>query len=64
MKFSVEVPHTVNEALELDRENGNTFWVDAIKKELNSVKVAIEIPGNDHLVPPARVFRNHLSLDL
>jgi hypothetical protein len=52
MKFGVEVPRTVKEALELDRKNGNTFWADAIKKELESIKVAFNVLGKDDVVPP------------
>jgi hypothetical protein len=51
MKFGVEVPCTVKEALKLDKKNGNTFWADAIKKQLNSVNVAFNILGKDNLVP-------------
>jgi hypothetical protein len=28
------VPKTVNEALELDKKNGNTLWADTIAKEM------------------------------
>jgi hypothetical protein len=52
MKFGVEVPRTVKDALELDRKNGNTFWADAIKKEMDNVKVAFNILGQDDSVPP------------
>jgi hypothetical protein len=33
-KFGIEIPRTLKEALELDRQNGNTFWTDAIAKEM------------------------------
>jgi hypothetical protein len=36
-KFGIEIPRTVKEALELDRQNGNTFWADAIAKEMAEV---------------------------
>ena len=32
-KFGVRLPRNVKEALLLDRENGNTYWEDAIKTE-------------------------------
>jgi hypothetical protein len=37
----------VQEALELDRKNINTFWYDAIQKELTNVRIAFEVlePG-------------------
>ena len=33
-KFGVRVPFGIKQAMQLDKENGNTFWLDAIKKEL------------------------------
>ncbi len=37
LKYGVEVPRTVREALELDKQNGNTLWADAIEKEINAL---------------------------
>ena len=39
-KFGVQVPKSANHALELDKQNGKTFWQDYIAKEMNSVRVA------------------------
>eukprot|EP00934_Nitzschia_sp_Nitz4_P001469 Nitzschia sp. Nitz4//scaffold498_size9664//494//4337//NITZ4_009088-RA/size9664-snap-gene-0.10-mRNA-1//-1//CDS//3329553087//1469//frame0 len=36
-KFGIRIPRTVAEALALDQENGNTFWLDAIKKEMGNI---------------------------
>ena len=33
-KFGVRVPRNVKEALQLDRENGNTYWADAMREEI------------------------------
>ena len=41
-KFGIRLPKDVDEALKIDRENGNTYWEDAIKKEMRKVKVAWE----------------------
>ena len=47
-KFGIEVPKTSKRALEIDKENGNHLWCDAIEKEMTSVKVAFKIlPGNE-----------------
>ena len=46
-KFGIEIPKTVQRALEIDKENGNTLWRDAIDKELSSVKVAFKILEDD-----------------
>ena len=33
MKYGIIVPSTVEEAEALDKENGNTYWSDAIAKD-------------------------------
>jgi hypothetical protein len=42
-KFGIELSKTIKEALELDKKNGNTFWADAISKEMKDVHVAFKI---------------------
>jgi hypothetical protein len=42
-KFGIELPKTVNKALELDKKNGNTFWADAIAKKMKDICVAFKI---------------------
>ena len=37
------VPKTVEEAPTLDAKNGNAFWVDAMAKEIENVRVACDI---------------------
>ena len=32
LKFGIEVPNTVKEAYELDKNTGNTLWAEAIRK--------------------------------
>ena len=41
-KFGIRIPTSVAEALELDKENGNTFWYDAIMKEMTNVRIAFD----------------------
>ncbi len=36
-KFSIECPKTVEDALELNKCNGNTMWADAIGKEMRNI---------------------------
>ena len=36
-KFGVCIPRTYNEAIMLDKENGNTLWQDAIWRELDQI---------------------------
>ena len=33
IKYGVKVPRDVKEALAMDKENGNDFWEQAIKKD-------------------------------
>jgi hypothetical protein len=42
-KFGIELPKTAKEALALDRKNGNTFWANAIAKEMKDICVAFKI---------------------
>lgn len=42
-KYGIKIPKTMKEALDLDRENGDTYWYDAIKKEMKNVRVAFEV---------------------
>jgi hypothetical protein len=41
--FGIELPNTITEAHELDKKNGNTFWADAIAKEMKDICVALEV---------------------
>jgi hypothetical protein len=36
-KFGVQIPKTVRECHEINKENGNTLWQDAIRKEMNNM---------------------------
>ena len=44
-KYGVEIPRNVKHALELDRNNGNTFWRDAIAKEMVSLQIPYPFEG-------------------
>ena len=41
-KYGIRVPRSIKEAIEIDKENGNTLWMDAIKLEMKNVRVAFE----------------------
>ncbi len=47
-KFGIELPKTVDEALEIDRRTGTTYWYDAIQKEMRNNAIAFELlqPGD------------------
>ena len=44
-KWGLEVPQSVDDALAIDKKNGNTFWADAIAKEMKNVRVAFKNVG-------------------
>ena len=50
-KFGIEVPKTVEEALQLDKENGNSLWHDAIEKEMANSRVAFNLLGVEEGAP-------------
>ncbi len=50
-KFGIECPKTVEDALELDKCNGNTMWANAITKAMKNVRVAFD-PLEDSTQPP------------
>jgi ribosomal protein L31E len=64
-KFGFEIPKTVERALEIDRELGNTLWRDAIAKEMSAVRVAFKIL-NDGEEPPVgyQFMKCHMVFDI
>ena len=42
-KYGIELPTSVEHAYKIDRENGNTFWRDALSKEMTNVGIAFEV---------------------
>ena len=42
-KYGIRVPRSVKDALSLDEENGNSFWIESIRKEMKNNKVAFDI---------------------
>ena len=58
-KFGVRIPRTVKEAIEIDNENGNTLWQDAIAMELlqlfeyktfHSIGIGVKPPDGYQLI--------------
>jgi len=41
-KFGIRVPKSIDKAYRIDEENGNSYWTDALKKEISKVLVAWE----------------------
>ena len=41
-KFGIRIPRSTAEALEIDKENGNNDWYEAMMKEMNNVRIAFD----------------------
>ena len=41
-KYGIRIPKSIQEARELDRQNGNNLWMDSVRLEMSNVKVAFE----------------------
>ena len=64
-KFGVQVPKSQRHAMELDKQNGNTFWQDSIAKEMKNVRVAFKILDDNEEVPIGYKFiRCHMIFDV
>jgi hypothetical protein len=57
-KYGIEMPmpaktteDAVRNAKELDRKNGNTFWMDALSKEMGALVIAFEMLEHGHKAP-------------
>jgi len=63
-KFGLRVPETVEEALEIDRENGNTLWQDAIAKEMQNVYIAFDVRSETQAPPGYRLIPHRIIFEI
>jgi hypothetical protein len=64
-KFGIQVPKTRGEAVKLVEENGNTLWQDAIRKEMNNVRIAFKfLNGKEGIPPTYQEIRCHMIFDV
>jgi len=65
-KFGLKIPKTVEDALRIDKENGNHLWWEAITKEMKDVRVAFEeFEGSEKEIPPGyQHITCHLIFDV
>ena len=64
-KYGIRVPSSVKEAYEIDKLNGNTFWANAISKEMTNVSIAFDILEEDENLPPGFTLATcHLIFDV
>ena len=55
-KYGIKIPRSVKEAYQLDKENGNTYWTDAVKLEMQENRVAFDIMDRGRQVEPGRIY--------
>ena len=64
-KFGIELPKTIQEALDIDKRTNATYWYDAIQKEMHNVKVAFNILNEGENVPIGYQFvKCHMVFDV
>ena len=64
-KFGLELPKSVKEALEIDRQTGTTHWRDALDLEMKNVRVAFEVfEDEDAIPPPYQQINCHMVFDI
>ena len=64
-KFGIKIPSSIKEAKAIDRENGNTLWMDAIDKEMYEVDVAFKILEDEESLPVGyKRSSGHLVFDV
>jgi Reverse transcriptase (RNA-dependent DNA polymerase) len=64
-KYGIRIPKNIKEALEIDKEMGNTLWMDAIKLEMQNVRVAFEeFDGDPNTLVGYTQITGHLVFDV
>ena len=64
-KYGVELPSNITEARALDDKNGNTLWTDAVNREMENLKVAVDILPEGSKPPPGYTpSSGHLVFDV
>ena len=63
-KYGIRVPKTVEEALEFDKQDGSTFWRDAIEKEMKNVRCAFKFDDKDEIPVAHKDIRVHMIFDV
>ena len=52
LKFGIQVPRDITEAYDLDQENRNNLWHEAIEKEKKNVIIAFKLLEDDEFPTP------------
>jgi len=64
-KYGIRVPRSIKEAIEIDKENGNMLWIDAIKLEMKNVRIVFEEYDSEfNLLLGCTQITGHIVLDV
>jgi hypothetical protein len=64
-KFGIEVPKNWDDCVRLDKENDNTLWQDAVRKEMKNFRIAFKILNGEEAPPPTyQEIRCHMIFDV
>jgi hypothetical protein len=64
-KYGIRIPKTVKEAIAIDKENGDTQWMDAIRKEMGAIRTALEqFDGDTRSLVGYQLITGHLIFDV
>ena len=64
-KYGIKIPHSIEEAKSIDRENGDTMWMDAIREEMRNNRKAFEEFSEDpSTLPGYQEITCHMIFDV
>ena len=64
-KYGIRLPKSVKEAIEIDNENGNTLWWDALMQEMKNVRPAFEVfEGDEKSLVGYKKIKCHIVWDV
>ena len=64
-KFGIELPETIQQALDIDKHTGSMYSYDAIQKEMHNIKAAFHILNEGENVPVRYQFvKCHMVFDI
>lgn len=55
-KYGIEIPRNVDEVTKLDAKNGDTYWHDAVNKEMRNVAVAYQVMEENERAPNDHIY--------
>ena len=63
-KYGIELPHSVQDALDIDARTNTDFWRKAIEKEMNNVRIAFKVCEDGVIPVMHKEIRCHLIFDI